>query len=63
MARTQQVKGGCLQKVPQVRPAHLLQVDIGLHHLLDGVFRKGHVGPQEAGQALIVLQEVFQFEA
>lgn len=50
-----EVKGG--------ETAHLLQVDVGLHHLLDGVFGEGRVPLQEAGQALVVPQEVFQLEA
>ena len=64
MARTQKVnRPGCRVSPEDSTAAHLFQVHLSLHHLLDGVFRKGRVAPQEAGQALLVPQEVFEMEA
>lgn len=45
------------------RCTHLLQVDVSFSDLLNGVLREGGIHQQEAGQSLIISQEVLQFEA
>lgn len=49
--------------VARVACPDLLQVDVGLSDLLNGVLGKGGVPPQEAGQGFVVLQEVLELEA
>lgn len=43
--------------------AHLLQVDVGLPDLLNGIFGERGVPQQKARQRLVVSQEVLQLEA
>lgn len=41
---------------------NLLQVDVGLHDLLQGVVGQRGVAVQEVGEGLVVLQKVLQLE-